>query len=59
MKTPDELEEASAKRMRIAAINESMHNCMNKQDWDAAAMAILTRAIELITKKEVEVCFKK
>lgn len=34
-------------------------NCLNPEDWDAAAVAILTRAIELITKKEVQICYKK
>lgn len=59
MKTPDQLENESAWRIRHAAIEEATSNCHHHEDWDAAAVAILTRAIELITKKEMEVCFKK
>lgn len=59
MKTPDQREEDSAKYLRLRAMQEASVNCPNAQDWDAAAVAILTRAIEIITKKKVEVCFKK
>lgn len=59
MKTPDQLEEDSAWHMRDIALIEASANCPNAEDWDAAAVAILTRAIEIITKKKVEVCFKK
>jgi hypothetical protein len=59
MKTPDQLEEDSARHMRDICIIEASANCSNREDWDAAAVAILTRAIEIITKKKVEVCLKK
>jgi len=29
------------------------------EDWDAAAVAILTHAIEIITKKKVQTCYMK
>ncbi len=38
---------------------EAYTNCPHPGDWDAAAVAILTRSIEIITKKEVEICYKK
>jgi len=38
---------------------EAVDNCKNPEDWDAAAVAILTHAIEIITKKKVEICYKK
>jgi hypothetical protein len=59
MKTPDQLENESAWRLRHASIEEAIKNCNHHEDWDAAAVAILSRAIELITKKEVEICYKK
>jgi hypothetical protein len=58
MKTPDQLEEDSAKFLHLRAMQEAAVNCQNPQDWDAAAVAILTRAIELITKKEVQIFYK-
>jgi hypothetical protein len=59
MKTPDQLEYDSAWHVRDVAILEAVHNCQNQEDWDAAAVAILTHAIEVITKKKVEICYKK
>ncbi len=59
MKTPDQLEEASAQHIRDRAMLEAYINCHNPGDWDVAAVAILTSAIEIITKKEVEICYKK
>jgi len=59
MKTPDQLEEDSAWHLRNMALRHSYVNCKNSEDWDAAAVAILHHAIQLITKKEIEVCFKK
>lgn len=59
MKTPDQLEEDSAKFLRLIVMEEAFMNCLNPEDWDAATVAILTRAIELITKKEVQICYKK
>jgi len=38
---------------------EAVDNCKNPEDWDAAAVAILTHAIEIITQKKVEICYKK
>lgn len=38
---------------------EAYINCPHPGDWDVAAVAILTSAIEIITKKEVEICYKK
>lgn len=40
-------------------MDEAAENCANEEDWDAAAMAILTKTIELITKKEMQICYKK
>lgn len=45
--------------MRDIALIEASSNTKNPADWDAAAVAILTKAIEIITKKEVEICYKK
>ncbi len=59
MKTPDQLEEDSAWHLRDIALLEASANCPNHEDWDAAAVAILTHAIQIITKKEVEICYKK
>ena len=59
MTTPDQLEYDSAWIIRDAAINHAVLNCKNKGDWDAAAVAILTLAIEIISKKEVEICYKQ
>jgi hypothetical protein len=59
MKTPDQLEDDSAWHVRDVAILEASANCKNQEDWDAAAVAILTHAIEIITKKKVEICYKK
>lgn len=38
---------------------QAANNCPNFQDWEAASVAILAKTIELITKKEIEICFKK
>jgi hypothetical protein len=38
---------------------EAYTNCPHPGDWDAAATSILTKAIEIINKKEVEICYKK
>jgi hypothetical protein len=59
MKTPDQLEEDSAHHIRDVTMLEAYINCPCPGDWDAAAVAILSRAIEIITKKEVEICYKK
>jgi len=59
MKTPDQLEDDSAWHVRDVAILEASANCNNPEDWDAAAVAILTLSIEIITKKKVEICYKK
>lgn len=59
MKTPDQLEEDSALHLRDMALRHSYVNCKNTEDLNASAIAILHRAIEFITKKEVEICFKK
>jgi hypothetical protein len=54
MKTPNQLEEDSAWRLRDVAMGEAVCNCENVGDWEAAAVAILTRAIEIVNKKKVE-----
>jgi len=59
MNTPDQLEYDSAWRLRDVAMGEAVCNCQNQEDWDAAAVAILTHAIEIITQKKVEICYKK
>jgi hypothetical protein len=59
MKTPDQLEIESAQRLSSKAMTEAALNCKNYEDWDAAAVAILRHSIEIITKKEVQICFKK
>jgi hypothetical protein len=59
MTTPDQLEYDSAWHIRDAAMLEAVDNCKNPEDWDAAAVAILTHAIEIITQKKVEICYKK
>lgn len=59
MKTPDQLEKDSAWHILDVVMDEAAENCANEEDWDAAAMAILTKTIELITKKEMEICYKK
>lgn len=59
MKTPDQLEAESAQHIRDRTMVEAYINCPHPGDWDAAAIAILTRAIEIITKKEIEICYKK
>jgi hypothetical protein len=59
MKTPDQLEEDSAQHIRDLAMLEAYTNCAHPGDWDAAAMSILKRAIEIITKKEMEICYKQ
>lgn len=59
MKTPEQLEEDSSWHVRDIALLEASANCQNPKDWDAAAVAILTSAIEIITKKEVQICYKK
>lgn len=59
MKTPDQLEKDSAQILQDTAMVHACLNCENSGDWDAAAVAILTYAIEMIVKKEVEICYKK
>jgi hypothetical protein len=59
MTTPDQLECDSAWHIRDAAMLEAIDNCKNPEDWDAAAVAILTHAIEIITKKEITLCYKQ
>ena len=59
MKTPDQLEHESALLMEAYVYMQAANNCPNFQDWEAASVAILSKTIELITKKEIEICFKK
>jgi len=59
MKTPDQLELESALLIEAHAYIHAANNCPNFQDWEAASVAILAKTIELITKKEIEICFKK
>lgn len=59
MKTPDQLEHESALLIEAYAYMQAANNCPNFQDWEAASVAILAKTIELITKKEIEICFKK
>lgn len=59
MKTPDQLEHESAMLVREYVSLQVINNVLDPQDWDAAAVGILAKTIELITNKEIEICFKK
>jgi hypothetical protein len=59
MKTPDQLEHESAMLVQEYISLQVINNVIDPQDWDAAAVGILHKTIELITKKEIEICFKK
>jgi len=59
MTTPDQHEALAAHEICLAAIQSVKQYTFDPGDFEAASVALLCRAIELTTKKEVEICYKK
>ena len=59
MTTPDQHETDAAWELCIDALQAVRNFTNDPGDFEAATVALLHRAIELTTKKEVEICYKK
>ena len=59
MKTPDEQENDAAWLLCIDALHAVRQYTFDPGDFEAASIAVLSRAIELTAKKDVQICFKK
>jgi hypothetical protein len=59
MNTPDQHETDAAWELCIDALQAVRKYNFDPGDFEAASVAVLCRAIELTTKKEVEICYKK
>ena len=59
MNTPDHYETVAAQEVCVTAIQAVKQYTFDPGDFEAATVALLSRAIELTTKKELILCYKK
>jgi len=59
MNTQDHREMLAAQELCVTAIQSVKQYTFDPGDFEAATVALFARAIELTTKKEIELCFKK
>lgn len=59
MTTPDHHETVAAQELCVTAIQAVKQYTFDPGDFEAATVALLARAIELTTKKELILCYKK
>lgn len=59
MTTPDQHEIDVAWALCIDALQAIRQYTFDPGDFDAASIGVLCKAIELLAKKEVEICYKK
>ena len=59
MNTPDHYETVAALEVCVTAIQAVKQYTFDPGDFEAATVALLARAIELTTKKELILCYKK
>ena len=59
MNTPDHYETVAAQEVCVTAIQAVKQYTFDPGDFEAATVALLARAIELTTKKELILCYKK
>ena len=59
MTTPDHQEYFAAQEVCVTAIQAVKQYTFDPGDFEAATVALLARAIELTTKKELILCYKK
>jgi hypothetical protein len=59
MTTPDHYETVAAQEVCVTAIQAVKQYTFDPGDFEAATVALLARAIELTTKKELILCYKK
>jgi hypothetical protein len=58
MTTPDHHETVAAQEVCVTAIQAVKQYTLDPGDFEAATVALLARAIELTTKKELTLCYK-
>jgi hypothetical protein len=58
MTTPDEHETLAAQALCVIASHTVRGYITDPTDYEAATIALLSRAIELIAKKELVLCFR-
>jgi hypothetical protein len=56
MNTPDHYETIAAQELCVTAIQSVKQYTLDPGDFEAATVALLARAIELTTKKELTLC---
>mgnify|MGYP000644378070 CR=1 FL=1 len=59
MTTPDHHETVAALEICVNAIQAVKQYTFDPGDFEAATVALLARAIELTTKKELALCYKQ
>jgi hypothetical protein len=59
MNTPDHHETAAAQELCVTAIQAVKQYTFDPGDLEAATVALLARAIELTTKKELTLCYQQ
>jgi hypothetical protein len=59
MTTPDHHETVAAQELCVTAIQAVKQYTFDPGDFEAATVALLARAIELTTKKELTLCYQQ
>ncbi len=59
MNTPDHHETVAAQELCVTAIQAVKQYTFDPSDFEAATVALLARAIELTTKKELTLCYQQ
>jgi hypothetical protein len=59
MNKPDHYETAAAQELCVTAIQAVKQYTFDPGDFEAATVALLARAIELTTKKELTLCYQQ
>jgi hypothetical protein len=59
MTTPDHHETVAAQELCVTAIQSVKQYTLDPGDFEAATVAVLARAIELTTKKELKLCYQQ
>lgn len=59
MTTPDHYETVAAQELCVTAIQSVKQYTFNPGDFEAATVALFARAIELTTKKEINLCYQQ
>jgi hypothetical protein len=59
MTTPDHYETVAAQELCVTAIQSVKQYTFDPGDFEAATVALLARAIELTTKKEITLCYQQ